>query len=220
MNAPLNLSDTIIPKSDQLNADDLHAGPITITVLKVSRGESADQPVSIHYEGGEGRPYKPCKTMRKVLIHAWGNDGHQWAGKSMTLFCDPDVQFGGVKIGGIRISHLSDIDGDFSLPVNTTRGKKARYPVKRLNNAPRKPAQQQQTGATDSADLTPVTAEQVENMTNALEERGVEPKALCDAAAAFLGLPIARLDQIPASFYGKACGWIAKQNPAPSSEFE
>lgn len=219
MNAPLNLSDTIIPKSDQLNADDLHAGPITITVQKVSRGESADQPVSIHYAGGEGRPYKPCKTMRKVLIHAWGNDGHQWAGKSMTLFCDPDVQFGGVKIGGIRISHLSDIDGDFSLPVNTTRGKKARYPVKQLRDAPRARTAAEPTGS-NSDDMTLVSAEQIANMETALADRGVAAKSLCDAAGAYLGLPIARLDQIPASFYGKACGWIAKQNPAPPSEFE
>jgi hypothetical protein len=30
----------------------------------------------------------------------------------MTLYCDPEVQFGGMKVGGIRISHMSDIDGE------------------------------------------------------------------------------------------------------------
>ena len=91
-----NLSDTIVPKSDQLNADQLLGGSMTITVTDVRRGQSDDQPVIVHYQGDEGRPYKPCKTMRKVLIFAWGDDGHAWIGRSMTLYNDPEVKFGGV----------------------------------------------------------------------------------------------------------------------------
>ena len=63
-----NLRDTIIAKSDQLNADDIIGTGITITVTAVKRGDSAEQPVVIHYQGDNGRPYKPCKTMRRVLI--------------------------------------------------------------------------------------------------------------------------------------------------------
>jgi hypothetical protein len=211
-----DLSATIVAKSDQLNADDLLTGPITITVMEV-RGGSADQPVIIHYDGDNGHPFKPCKTMRRVLVAAWGKNGHAWKGRSMTLYNEPSVKFGGVEVGGIRISHLSHIDSDMVFSLNATKGKKAPYKVKRMQDAQRQSAPAQQ-GSGDS--LTLVTAEQVENMTNALEERGVDPKALCDAAANYLGLPIQRLDQIPASFYGKACGWIAKQNPAPPSDFE
>ena len=50
------------------------------------------------------------ETKRKVLVFAWGEDGTQWIGRSMTLFNKPDVKFGGVMVGGIRISHLSHID--------------------------------------------------------------------------------------------------------------
>jgi len=133
-----NLSDTIVPKSDQLNADQLLGGSMTITVTDVRRGQSDDQPVIVHYQGDEGRPYKPCKTMRKVLIFAWGDDGHAWIGRSMTLYNDPDVKFGGVKVGGIRISHMSDIDADLALSLTATRGKRKPFTVKRL--APVAPA--------------------------------------------------------------------------------
>lgn len=126
-----NLRDTIIPKSDQLNAEQLLSEPMTITITDVRRG-NGEQPVSIHYENDEGRPFKPCKTMRKVLIFAWGDDGRQWVGKSMTLFCDPEVKFGGVKVGGIRISHLSDIERDLGLSLNTTKGKKGEFVIKVL----------------------------------------------------------------------------------------
>lgn len=122
------LRDTITPKSDQLNADDLVGTTKTITVTNVRRG-SADQPVIIDYEGDNGRPYKPCKSMRRVLIYSWGDDGRAWVGRSMTLYHDPEVKFGGVMVGGIRISHLSHIDGPKVMQLTATRGKKAPYRV-------------------------------------------------------------------------------------------
>ena len=137
-----NLSDTIVPKSDQLNADQLLGGSMTITVTEVRRGQSDDQPVIVHYEGDEGRPYKPCKTMRKVMIFAWGDDGHAWVGRSMTLYNDPEVKFGGVKVGGIRISHMSHIERDIALSLTSTKGKKQGYTVHKLEIQPRQKSAQ------------------------------------------------------------------------------
>lgn len=136
MNQPAkNLRDTIIPKSDQLNSEDLLTGPRTITVTGVARGSSADQPVSISFEGDNNKPYKPCKTVRKVLIFAWGDNGADWIGRSMTLYNDPDVKWGGIKVGGIRVSHLSDIASDISVALTITRGKKEPITIKRMTAA-------------------------------------------------------------------------------------
>lgn len=126
-----NLRDTIAPKSDQMNADDLIGTTKTIKVTAVKAG-APDQPIAIHYEGDDGKPYKPCKSMRRVLIFAWGDDGRQWAGKSMTLYCCPEVKFGRVKVGGIRISHLSDIEKAIDLSLTVTRAKRQPYHVKPL----------------------------------------------------------------------------------------
>ena len=127
-----DLRSTIIPKSDQLNSEQLLAGPMTVRVTDVRIGNSDEQPISVHYEGEAGRPFKPCKTMRKVLILAWGPDGREWAGKSMSLYCDPQVKFGGAEVGGIRISHLSDIDRDIQVSLTATKGKKALHTIKRM----------------------------------------------------------------------------------------
>lgn len=133
MNATVeDLRATIIPKSDQLNAEQLLGGPMTVTVTEVRVKDSEEQPVVVHYAGEEGRPFKPCKTMRKVLIHAWGADGRQWVGRSMTLYNDPAVKFGGEDVGGIRISHLTDIEHDIKVSLTSTRGKKAKYEIRRL----------------------------------------------------------------------------------------
>lgn len=133
MSDAVNLRDTIVPKSDQLNADDVIAGPITVTITSVKRGDK-DQPVVIGIDGGR-QPYKPCKSMRRVMIMAWGDNGSDWVGKSMTLFCDPAVMFGGVKVGGIRISHLSHIERDLALSLTATRGKRTPYTVQKLSVA-------------------------------------------------------------------------------------
>lgn len=127
----LDLRGTIIPKSDQLNADQLIGGPMTLTVTRVS-ASGGEQPVTINYEGDNGRPYKPCLTMRKVLVLAWGHDGNQWPGKSLRVYNDPDVRFGKDTVGGVRISHLSDIPGDISVRLAATKGKKALYEIKIL----------------------------------------------------------------------------------------
>jgi hypothetical protein len=135
MNATVeDLRPTIIPKSDQLNSEQLLGGPITVTVTDVRLGGGDEQPVIVHYAGEEGRPFKPCKTMRKVLIHAWGADGSNWPGRSMTLYNDQTVKWGGEEVGGIRISHLTHIDRDIKVSLTTTRGKKAKYEVRRLDS--------------------------------------------------------------------------------------
>jgi hypothetical protein len=128
-----DLSMTIAPKSDQLNSDDLIAGPITITITRVSGNEgNPEQPINIFFDGDGGKPYRPCKSMRRVLVHVWGKDGSQYSGRSMTLYRDPDVQFGGLKVGGTRISHMSHIDGPITMALTATRANRKPFTVKPL----------------------------------------------------------------------------------------
>ena len=73
-----NLRDTATPKSDQLNADDLINTTKIIRITGVKRGASKEQPISIEYDNMQGRPFKPCKSMRRLLIAAYGEDGREW----------------------------------------------------------------------------------------------------------------------------------------------
>lgn len=131
----LDILDTTLVKSDQLNADDLIPGPITVTVSKVSKGEG-EQPISVHYEGDNGKPYKPGKTCRRILMGVWGRDASKYVGRSMTLYRDEKVQFGGLIVGGIRISHMSDIGENATLALMVTKGKKKAFTIKPLINRP------------------------------------------------------------------------------------
>jgi hypothetical protein len=127
-----DLSRTIAPKSDQLNADDLIGGPRTIKVTRVSEMREPDQPIAIYFEGDGGKPYKPCKSMRRVLVRVWGVDGTAFAGRRMTLYRDDAVQFGGAAVGGIRISHVSHIAQAVTMPLTVTRASRKPFTVRPL----------------------------------------------------------------------------------------
>lgn len=116
-----DLSSTIVAKSDQLNASEF-IDPITIIVTRVDKVSAKDQPVHIHSAGRQ--PFKPCLTMRRMLIAAWGQYKDQWVGRSMTLYCDPEVIWAGKAEGGVRVSHVSGIDQPVSKMLAVTRGRK------------------------------------------------------------------------------------------------
>lgn len=142
------ISDHIEAKSDQLNADDLLAGPRVITITRVtSKPKGAEQPVSIFYEGDNGKPWKPNKGMMRLLVACWGdNDDGEYIGRSLKLFRNPDVQWGGDPVGGIQIAAASHIDSPVETFLQVRKGKKARFRVEVL-----RPQQQEQPLTLDEA---------------------------------------------------------------------
>jgi hypothetical protein len=135
----MDIRSTLEAKSSQLNTDDLIAGAKTITITKVSAG-SAEQPVAVSFEGDGGKPWYPCKSMRRVLVAAWGADASLYVGRRVTLFRDPSVLYGGIAVGGIRVSHLSHLDGPLSIALTVARQKRSPYKVQPLPASPPAPA--------------------------------------------------------------------------------
>lgn len=124
----MDISKSAEPKSDQQNYDDYIAGPRVVTVERVNV-VSGDQPVELHLAEYPGRPFKPGKSMRRVLIAAWGSDAAKYVGRRLRLYGDPTVRFGGQEVGGIRISHLSHIPGPARVNLTVTRGKREPFEV-------------------------------------------------------------------------------------------
>jgi len=131
----MDITRTVEPRSDQLNFDDVQTHPLTITVTKVKAGPP-DQPVELHNAEFEGRPYKPGKSMRRVLIAAWGTDAAKYVGRRIELYGDPTIRFGKDAVGGIRIKALSHISEPLTVPLTVTRGKRAPFTVQPLQEAP------------------------------------------------------------------------------------
>lgn len=184
----MDISDTIQPTSDQLDSVDLLPGPRTFTIEQVSKG-NAEQPVQIHLAGFP-RPWRPGKSMRRVLVAAWGPDASQYVGRSVRLYCDDSVTFGADRVGGTRISHLSHIDKKLSIPLLVTRGRSKVYTVDPLtvDTQPTaakltEPTPQQVAECTDVQQLTawaevsrPVVQQKIAARIAALEAQPAEPQ--------------------------------------------
>jgi hypothetical protein len=172
----MDLTESIAPRSDQLNADDLMAGPRTVTITEVNRG-TAEQPVNVVLaEFGPGRPYKPSKSMRRVMVAAWGKEASAYTGHRLTLFRNPSIKFGKDEVGGIQISHLSHIDKPLTIALTVTRGKRAPYVVQPLADSP--------------ADV--ITSDQMRRMQQLFAEKGPEsPAERLAYVGTVLGEPVA-----------------------------
>lgn len=92
--------------SKYLSKEDVEP-PITATIEDVGMEK---------FDGDKGEEYKPVMTFREdvkpcilnntnwgTIEEAYGEDSDNWAGKRITLYCDPNIMFGKKKTGGIRI---------------------------------------------------------------------------------------------------------------------
>lgn len=122
----------LAPKSDQINADELAGGPITITIREVRISAGQEQPVSIYFEGSD-KAFRPCKTMGRALMELWGPDASKYIGHSLTLYRDPNVKFGKDAVGGVRISHATGITERKVMMLTATRGQRKPHAIMPLD---------------------------------------------------------------------------------------
>jgi hypothetical protein len=127
----MDLTQSIEPNSSQINADDLLANPRTVTITSVEAG-SAEQPVFVHVAEIPDRTWRPSKSMRRVLVTAWGPEAANYIGRRVTLIRNPEITFGPNKVGGIEVSHLSHIDKPLTVALTATRGRRKNFTVEPL----------------------------------------------------------------------------------------
>lgn len=195
----MDMTASIEPRSDQWNADDLIASPRTVTIESVSAG-AAEQPFDFHLVETPGRAYRPSKSMRRVIVAAWGSDTSVYAGRRLTLYREPTIRFGKDEVGGIRISHMSHIAAPLKIALTVTRGKREPFTVEPLKDAapqtiPSSTRDQQRELAAllDAAGITDKLAYVSEHIgrtiTSARELDRAEASALINALAAAAPTP-------------------------------
>lgn len=110
-------------KSDQMNAVDF-VRPMVFRIVRVEYQPKQEQPIRLHFEGYEGRPYKPCKSMLRGLAQVWTMEEQTWNNRLIELYCDPHVKWAGKDAGGIRISAVSGINEPYEFPVSINRSQR------------------------------------------------------------------------------------------------
>lgn len=188
---PTDIAFAIVPKSDQLNADDLIAGPITVRLGRARVAPGGEQPVSIDVEDVTGtprKPWRPCKSMLRLLTEAWGtSDADQWIGRYVRLVRDPSVKYGGSEVGGIRVSGLSDVPANFTAQLTVTRSKRAPYRVEKL------------TSPASTTRPQPSDADPLAGLRTRLTSAGINAQDALNYADA-VGMPLGTADERKALF--------------------
>ena len=115
----------IAPKSDQLNADDLIGQDRRVFIQRVVVKPGKEQPASV-YLMDEPRPWKPCKTVGKLLKAVWGPPS-KWPGQEAILYHDPTVMWAGKEVGGIRVRAVTGIDKPVTVSLSVSKQAKRAF---------------------------------------------------------------------------------------------
>ncbi len=68
----------------------------------VGSGGKSTGKAMITFEGRE-KPLGAGTAILSVIASLHGNDTRAWPGKFITIYPDPSVMFGGVRVGGVRV---------------------------------------------------------------------------------------------------------------------
>ncbi len=104
-----------------IKKEDLAAGPQRFTIQGVSKttfeaknGQPAEDVLQLELDE---RQFSLNKTNIKILIGAHGGKTDGWIGKSVILYVDPNVMFGGRLVGGVRVQ-IPDQTGEEALAAD------------------------------------------------------------------------------------------------------
>ena len=116
-------------ESKYLKQSDVEA-PTEVTVYKVGKtniareGDEPEYKWLVRFEECK-KPMVLNSTNIKLLARFCGSDdSDEWTGRKVVLYVDPDIEFGGNVVGGLRIRALPDAKPQTrSVPSKTTGGK-------------------------------------------------------------------------------------------------
>ena len=167
----MDISKTLLAKSDRLNAADLSGAPIVATIENVRQGDGT-KPVIIDLVGMNGRPWIPSLGMRRIIAKAWGPETNDWIGRLVKLVNNPEVVYAGQAVGGVEIIALSHIEKAFTVPKRVSQKKTVPHHVEVL-----------------AEPVTEPWRAQWQAITNALSEAGYtgDPQAMLATAGTVIG---------------------------------
>ena len=132
----MNIREFVTIKSDRLNYENFIMGAKEFTISKLAKKtDQGKARLLIYFEGYESTPYWPSLGMIKCLSSpdGWGDAPFSdWIGRRMTLFGEPTVVYAGKEIGGIQISHISHIKGEYSTKITLRRGMRIDFTIEPL----------------------------------------------------------------------------------------
>lgn len=124
----LDVTSMNVSKADQLNAIDLAGGDLVATITGVRATGDPKQPLIVRLDSW-GQPWKPCKSVRRLLAAMWSTDAEVWVGRRLKLYMEPTVIYAGEAVGGVRVREASHIEKPFVIMLPKSSKSRERVTV-------------------------------------------------------------------------------------------
>ena len=110
LNSEMNMKLKEMLESKYLQQDDVD-GEVTVTIRELKKVNVAKDDETPEYKWTVkfqefAKPMVANATNVKRMFKALGDDSEEWLGKKIILYVDPDVEFGGKIVGGLRVRAL------------------------------------------------------------------------------------------------------------------
>ena len=106
--------DTLVPsESKYLAKEDVGIAGVNLTIAKFTRetvgnGKDADERAVLWFKEGDYKPMVLNKTNKNRIKHFLGaTTAEEVMGKQVNVYNDPDIEYGGEIVGGLRIRGAS-----------------------------------------------------------------------------------------------------------------
>lgn len=120
----VDISDTLLVKSDRICADDLLAGDLIITVTKADKfTEDTKKRIKIWNDVFPDKCYIPTTGMARAIAMKWGKDSDNWIGKQLQLYREPTVIYAQKEVGGVEVRNMSHIPESFTFMLKVSKYK-------------------------------------------------------------------------------------------------
>ena len=97
----MNINDAF--PSKYISRADLNSQDVTVTIASVTLEEIDDENRPIARFTGAQKGMVINKTNWEAIAFLLGEDSALWIGKTITLYDDPTIMYGGKRVGGIRV---------------------------------------------------------------------------------------------------------------------
>jgi hypothetical protein len=74
-----------------------------VTMEEVTGDAGKEMKATLHFEGDQLKPMILNKGNAVTIAETFGDDTDAWVGKTIEVFTDPGVMFGGKRVGGLRV---------------------------------------------------------------------------------------------------------------------
>ena len=92
--------------SDWMKKEDISAEGVDLEIARVSKelvGQEQEVKFALHFVESDYLPLLLNRTNVRILVDLFGIESDDWRGRKVRVYADPNVSFGGKRVGGVRV---------------------------------------------------------------------------------------------------------------------